>query len=346
MEFLALDKDYLPIDTLKVLNTQWNREYYKAGDFSIQILAKDYTTDMKYIYTKDRPEVGMIQSVEYESKINGKFTQLSGFFLEKKLDDKIVYPIMQKYGNIETIARYAVDTYKADLPFQLGTLNGLGTSIAKQETGAELGKMLYDMLKTQELSNKVYLDYENATILYEVYQGIDRTQDQTANNYVTFSQDLGSLTNIKFTQDTSNYKNYAIVGGSEYVYSGDDSYRKGTRYVVVDLSGGGYKKQIYVDDTTESNEEGQLLSDFDSVLYQKGVEELLNYLTIESLEFDLVQKTGTQYLVDFDIGDLCDIIVSDLGIELQARIVEVKEVEKSNMNTIGITLGEPKRRKR
>lgn len=345
MEFLALDKDYMPIGTITPLNTQWHRKYYQAGDYSIQILASEYSQDMAYIYTADRPEVGMIQSVEYESKINGQFVQLSGFFLERKLDDKIVYPIMQKYGNIETIARYAVDTYKADLPFQLGTLNGLGTSIAKQETGAELGKMLYDMLKTQELSNKVYLDYENATILYEVYQGIDRTQDQTTNNFVTFSQNFGTLTNINFTQDTSNYKNYAIVGGSEYVYSGDDNYRKGTRYVVVDLSGGGYKKQIYVDATSESNEEGQLLSDFDSVLYQKGIEELLDYLPVESLEFDLVQQTGTEYLEDFDLGDLCDIVVTDLDIYLQGRIVEVKEVEKNNVHTVNLVLGEPKRRK-
>lgn len=102
MQLIALKNDYTICAILNPINVQWNRKYYECGDFSIQISSRDYLNDMTYIYFDDRPETGIIQKVEYSETVNGRFIQLSGFFLEKELDDKIINPTFYANGNCET----------------------------------------------------------------------------------------------------------------------------------------------------------------------------------------------------------------------------------------------------
>ena len=47
-----------------------------------------------------------------------------------------------------------------------------------------------------------------------------------------------------------------------------------------------------------------------------------------------------RYLIDFDLGDLVDVILDELGLKIQARIVSVKEVFKQNTQTVTLELGD------
>ena len=62
---MALDKDFNMITPLYPTNVQWNRKYYEPGSFSIQLSLNQYSEDIKYIYTKDRPEVGKVSQKNY-----------------------------------------------------------------------------------------------------------------------------------------------------------------------------------------------------------------------------------------------------------------------------------------
>ena len=42
MELLALDSSFQPIAYLPYFNLQWTREYYKIGQFSVQVAAASY----------------------------------------------------------------------------------------------------------------------------------------------------------------------------------------------------------------------------------------------------------------------------------------------------------------
>ena len=46
MQLLALDAGFQPVAYLPYFNLQWTREYYTVGQFSVQIAATDYRTDM------------------------------------------------------------------------------------------------------------------------------------------------------------------------------------------------------------------------------------------------------------------------------------------------------------
>ena len=53
-------------------------------------------------------------------------------------------------------------------------------------------------------------------------------------------------------------------------------------------------------------------------------------------------RLGFEYLQDWDLGDLVDVIVDEIGLAMQARIITVREVFKQNNHTVEIELGDKK----
>ncbi len=337
MNLAFMDANFGIIKYFKYINLQWTRRYYEPGEFSVQLPASEYVNDCVYLYTKDRPEVGIIQKREYADGYDGKIMQLSGYFYEYKLNDKITFPRFSATGNIETLARNMVNTYKADIPLlQLGTAAGLGSSITKQATGKGLASVLYEMLKTQELSFRCIYDYENNTMSFVVWQGLDRTQDQSTNSFVTFSESFRNLQNEQITIDNSNFKNYAIV-------IGNGQYEEGNQIEVdVDLraSASDYKQILYVDQTgTVYNSEEQTLAEYQAQLYQAGIEALERYTDITNVKFETIDR-GLTYLIDYDLGDRCDIVLDSIRESYTVRITEIEEVFKAGKHTVTLQFGD------
>lgn len=334
MELIALDKDFVPIGRTRLTYTDlsWNRKYYESGQFSLQIPAGDYSSDMAYIYTKDRPELGMVQCVQYTD--SDYMVVLSGFFYEKKLGDKIVFPVFTGYGNRAFLARRMITEYKADIPkVQLGSFADEGEKIQKQETGAELETAVRLMLQAEEKALRCRYDYINDIVYADIWRGADRTQSQGVNNFVTFSKGFRNLKNVSAKDDNSNFKNYAVVGGSG---EGDERI-----YTVVDLSGGRYRQQLFVDAKNEKYDpEKQTLEEYRAALYQKGMEKLQAFVDIHNVEFDALADGGFKYLADYDLGDKCDIIIEELHKSYEARIIEISETWCRGIHTVTLTFGD------
>lgn len=334
MEIRALDRNLVPTGGIKIryFDLMWNRKYYETGDFSIQIRASDYSPDMAYIYAKQRPELGMIQCVEFSDTDN--MVVLSGMFYERKLADKIVYPVFNGYGNRATLARKMVSAYKSDIPkLALGTFKDEGEKIEKQETGGELEEVLHTMLQAEEKAYRCRYDYVADKVYFDIWQGVDRTQSQMENNFVTFSKGFRNIKNVNTKEDCSNYKNYAVVAGS-----GQADERI---YQIVDLSGGNYKQMIFVDARNEKYDpEKQTLAEYKNALYQKGVEKLQDYVDIHNVEFDALANSGFKYLEDYDLGDKCDIIIEDVQKSYEARVIEILETWCKGVHTVTLTFGD------
>lgn len=335
MQLLALDAGFQPVAYLEYLNLQWTREYYKPGQFSVQISASAYHKGMRYIYTPDRPETGMIQSVELEETVRGRFVQLSGYFLEAILDDKIVWPTYYANGSVPRSVVAMLRQYKGDIPLlQVADTALTSDPVVWQETGGTLGEVANTRLQSLQMALRCRYNYLNNTIVVEIWQGVNRTQSQTDNPFVTFSDGFGNLAKLHISRDDSNYKNYAVVAGQD-----EGSNRK---VAVADLSSGGYRRQLFVDaknqrwDTDEQTEAQYL-----AALQQKGFDKLLDYQIVQNIELDAT-NSGFAYLQDWDLGDKVDAIAADIGLALEARVVTVREVWKSNNHTIHIELGDKK----
>lgn len=334
MEVYALDSDFQTVTVnVPYFNLQWNRKYYEAGDFSMEVDASYYDPSWAYIGTSERPELGMVQKIEYSSE--GTATvQVSGFFYEKRLDDKVCYP--RYVGNASTTeqaCRSIISKYKEDIPIELAAANSpmLGDRTQSDFSDDDLGTKLYSILETRELSQRIEYDYENDRLIWSVWQGKDRTQDQSENPWATFSTDFGNVKSESVTSDDSDYKNYCIIPAAE------DDAGKETITVYVDLSGGGYKRKIVLDKRSSKPEEDQTDADFRESLQQEGLEKLLEHQIVQDVDIDSADESG--YNFNYDLGDLCDILIPRVGLQMQARIVEVSEVFKSSGHSVTLGFG-------
>lgn len=332
MELFALDKDFNIVSQLVATNIQWNRKYYEHGDFSIQIPLNQYSSDMAYVYTKDRKEVGMINKVSYSDSNSFQNVQLSGYFLERWFNDKIIYPTFYGSGEITNVLGQMFNQYKEDIPVSIVTQRETGSKVDFQATGDELGNKLNEILQTQEMSYRVLYDFADNSFTLEFYKGLDRTQSQFANNFITFATIWNNILNVQADKDNSNFKNYAVVAGT-----GEAEERI---TVEVDASNGGYKKKLFVDARNEKyNADEQTLDQYKLELRQKGVEKLLNYQNVINITFT-PKGSSYDYLVDYDLGDKCDIIMTDIGIQMEARIIAIYEVFKNNQHSIELEFGD------
>lgn len=340
MEIYVLDKDFQLIATgLPYSNLQWNRKYYEAGDFQLEISAKIYDDSWAYVGTTNRPELGMIQKIQLfgEGDVN---VLLSGYFFEKILDDKVCYPrYVGDAPNTETAVRNIFERYKEDLPIELAPPNEqlLGDRTQSDFSDEPLGTKIFSMLESRECSYRILYDYVNNKLLFKVWKGLDRTQSQEGdqkdhNPYQVFSTEFGNITDKTIDIDESGYKNYAVIP-----VNADDSGKEVDTFYL-DLSNGGYKKKIVFDFRASRPEEGQSPSDFKASIIQEATERLLSYAKIEDIEIQQAGAVG--YMVDYDLGDKCDVLLSDVDKQAEMRIVEVNEVFKpQGGHTVSVGLG-------
>jgi hypothetical protein len=61
MQLAFMDESFNIIRYIKFINLQWIRRYYEPGEFNVQIPASEYDADAAYLFTTDRPELGLIQ---------------------------------------------------------------------------------------------------------------------------------------------------------------------------------------------------------------------------------------------------------------------------------------------
>ena len=187
MELLFLDKNF---NVIKIIDTfmsfSWTRKYYDVGNFTIEIGLDDFLElkkdKCKYIYCKDFRETAVIESYKNSFDIQNINITLSGNFLEKKLEDRII-PVTNTFsGTSEEIARKIVEDFciNCDNPLfngklRLGQLKGLGSKTSYQSTGKDIKTILYDLFKNDELTFNIDYDYINNLFYFNVWKGLDRT---------------------------------------------------------------------------------------------------------------------------------------------------------------------------
>lgn len=302
-------------------NLQWNRKYYEAGSFSMQVPESVYDPSWKYVLTDERPEVGMVQRKETGSD---NLVLISGFFCEKMLDRRAIFPkyVPMSLGvNPMTATDWAEGaflSYKGDLPIRLGESSGVDDDLYTTAEDDRLGEKIYSVLQTVEASYRVRYD---EGLVFEVWRGIDRTSSHAANGRQIFSTEFGNVRSRKTVTDDSDYYNYAIAPAD----ADEDGLEREVIYV--DLSNGEPTREIVIDMRSSSVDDSQTMEMWREAVRQEVTEKLLEYAKVE--EYDISPYEG-EYLTRYDIGDKCDILFNDIGIDVEARIIEVLEVFKAD----------------
>lgn len=352
---IALDRNYQIISLLRPTNIQWNRKYHEPGTFSIQLPLEQYNPDIKYIYTKDRPEMGKVSQINYLSQSGFRYMQLSGYFIENELNRHVAYPKgasnlvnsptwVEKSGNAEDVAYAFFDGFKAistdvitsELNMQRAASLGRGKKAVHTRNGEYLGSKIYDILKPSGMSCRAVYDFESSKKRFEVWAGLDRTEENTdGNNPIVFSTKYGNIRNPNVLISEDGYKNACIVT-NEQVSEDVSTYI--SRIVFNQLE----NEDIHIAYTMSSLNKADYAIDaeFLTALENEALTFLEETVRITNVEFD-TSAASYEYMKDFDIGDKCTLEIPEMHLSLDARIVACYEVAKSGQWTMSLEFGTP-----
>lgn len=324
MEVMALDENLGLIGYLPYINLQWKRRYYEPGEFTAQIRKSDYLPGAAYLYSLDRPEVGVLQKVQTYTNVKGDFLLISGHFAEKIPDRNMFHPKLAMTGTPSAIAAKAISAYAPDgFSFAVDSTS-LGTSTSVEWLGQEVSAALFEMLKTQELSQRIYFDYATNSLRYKLWQGVDRTQSQSLNPWALFTDESAHMTEFGITEDDSSYKNYAVV-----LWGDSENHSEMT--VDMRQSSSELKRRMLIENYGTDQVEDEVR--------QEALERLQDYAKIVSVEIKTAQE-GLVYLKDYDLGDKCDLISYDLQKSYESRLIGVNEVFKQGRHIVTLEFGE------
>ena len=352
---IALNKNYEIVSLLRFTNLQWNRKYHESGNFSVQIPLEQYSSDIRYLYTKDRPEMGKVTQRNFVNQNGYGYMQLSGYFLEKELDRHVVFPYgtsnvmnapswVYRSGKAETVAYAYFNGFKtittesasSDIGITAGTSKGRGKYSVHYRNGEYLGYKIYDILKPSGMSYRVLYDFVNSASKFEVWTGLDRTEENAeGNNPVIFSTKYGNIKNPNVLIDETDYKNACIV-------INEQSVNEVSSYIsrAVFLTEEGEDSYQFLRESSTLNRNDYTESELESALDNEGINALGNAVKIINVEFDAMEGSY-EYMEDFDIGDLCNIEIPEIGLSAQARLIGCYEVMKSGQWTMTMEFGTP-----
>lgn len=348
MKLIVLDENFDTIGSIPLFRTLiWIRRYEKIGYFELYS-SKEYFALLntgRYLYRSDADELGVIDEVNYAQDDKGnRETYAKGNFAEILLYDRVIESTFSLAGNIEVamrnlVTRTAISPEDSDRKIEhlrLGEINGISGELSTQVTGDNLSEKLYEIGNTKEISHRIRYDYLTNDLCFEVWQGKDRRDSQEVNSWAVFSNSFTNIRNVVYNRNIRDYKNFAYVAGA-----GEGSNRT---IVTVDLRQPGEdRKEIFVDarDLQQVDGDGKSISQavYIAMLEQRGIEKLAEYREVETVNSDIDPNANLVYKKDFDLGDYCTYINTEIGIETDKRITEIMETYEGGYVKVSVTFG-------
>lgn len=351
LEVYSRDLVFLGIvDNFEVLN--WHRKYYTAGSFeltcpltpdNLELLKKD-----NVIY-KSNGEAGFIHYRNIKLNREGKeLLYIKGSFITALIGRRIIWGQLCFSGKVEELYRKIVNdncinptnlNRKINLLELAESKNYLDT-IDYQNSYGNVLEELESLATTTGIGYRVNLNYETLQMEFEVYKGLDRTDNQSINSKALFSRQYENILEQDYTESIGDYKNTCLIAGA-----GEGKNRKKTS---IETGIGLDRYEMYVDardlqDTKTVNDEEVIIPDSEYIpmLVQRANEKLGEHKSIES--FDSVVNMNQLNLVykkDYDLGDVVTIFDEKWSITLNSRITEIQEIYQNGGMDVNAIFGD------
>lgn len=204
----------------------WTRRYYEAGDFEIYMKADadvlKYLAEDNFVRRFDSDMVGIIENVEVKTDPeNGDYITVTGRDLKSLLARRIVWTQTNVSGTLkESVEKLLQENIispsvagRGIANFILGNYTaGNDRILAAQYTGNNIYDIVVEICKANEIGWNVSLNNSNQFV-FELFEGVDRSYNQSANPYVVFSPDFNNLLSTTYAKDKRAEKNSVNVAG-------------------------------------------------------------------------------------------------------------------------------------
>lgn len=316
----------------------WIRRYQGAGEFELHT---PYSEESRQLLVaenvvqkydgKTSTEAGVIEFI----KINRDEIVVKGRFWEIYMDfhPRGFQNFTSPMGTVEWVLRWCMSIEFVEVPMlELGEEHGLTEAVTFNCLNLTLLNIASKMCRASGLGFRIFPDFTEKKMYFEVYKGVDRSSDSSSK--VIFSETYDNLYNEEYTYDISNYRNAAIVRQiddngvmqvASYHEDPDQSGNNDRRLPVISCVATGEKTEEQIHD----------------LLIQAAKDVLIDHKIVETFKFATDPEGTFKYREDYDLGDLVIINQNAWGIYQVRRITEVEEDYENGKVTIIPTCGDP-----
>lgn len=325
----------------------WTKRYFSAGDFELHLPATKRNVNLlqsgNYIKRLDDDTVMIIEKIQITTDAEtGNFLTISGRSLESLLARRIVWKqtvfigafnkFIEKLLNENVIA--PIISNRKINNFVYDNTNSFTKRIPKMLTGDNLYTAIVEACTSYNIGWKITLN-DNKQFVFSLYQGVDRSYNQSANSYVIFSPEYDNLINSDYQRDTTEFANVALIAGE-----GEGNARK-TQTVSNGTPTGIDRFEIFVDakNASSNTEEEISETEYNEILSEQGFEALNEKNIITAFGGELETTGVFKYKDDWNIGDTIQ-IENEYGLTATSQILEIIENEDTSGYRIIPTFGE------
>ena len=314
----------------------WTRKYFESGDFELHAPLTNQNVRLlnkeNIVTKKDSIEAGIIENIVYTDSYDQKKIVASGRFMSSLLDRRLIKQTFSYSGKTE-IAMRSLINYVVPIPrLSLGSMKGYDQTVIFQATMKELLSILVKLSKSSGIGFRIIPNFENKTLVFDTYMGVDRSVSQSTNNKVIFSEQFANLDQVEYTWNNQLLKSYAVIGGE-----GEGSARD---YVYIGGGTGLNLREVFVDARDVRSDDFPNRNQYLDALRQRGYEELNKDIEVESFDCITNPNANFVYKKDYDLGDIVTIKKSTWGVSLNLRITEIQEIYENGGMTVVPTLGD------
>lgn len=369
MELYIFDRDLNFQGMLEsFFSLRWIRRYSKCGEFELHCSLTPETLELlkkeNIIWKKGDLEAGYIEYRNLKQDTEGKETLVvKGKFLTGYLGRRIIWGIEKIKTTPELAMRYLIDKHCINpdnpdriIPYlKLNHLKGIPDDfyylsanqttwepvamnlpeIEKQTSYKNLLEEVESIATTNKLGIRTLLDIQNKQMLFDVYQGLDRTAEQSENAPAIFSREFENILEQEYTDSLNNFRNTVLVAGE-----GEGSSRE---LVAIEDGQGLDRYELFVDardlQSKDENDNTIPIAEYRKLLENRGLESLAEYTDIQTFESKINVKSNLTYKEDFDLGDIVTCTSKKWGVTIDTRITEIEEVYEESGKKINVTFG-------
>lgn len=306
----------------------WTTRYYNCGDFELCVPANVNNFDLfkkdYYIMRNDDDHTGIIEKIDIQRNEDGKETLIiSGRFLSSILERRIIAVQTQindtiSNGIYKLIDDAVINPAIAERKISNFTRDNYTTSekMSAQYTGKNLLDTISDICKTYGLGFKTTLTDDNK-FYFQLFEGVDRSYNQAENPFVIFSDQYDNLLSSEYKEDYTAQVTNVLVAGE-----GEGLDRK-TLWVTTENPSGLARREMYKDQRNLQSNDGEISeSEYMAQMKEDGLESISKITQAFSGGVDF---NSYRWKTDINIGDVCTIENTKLGIYINSRLIEVIE---------------------
>nr|DAL06328.1 MAG TPA: hypothetical protein [Caudoviricetes sp.] len=315
----------------------WHRKYYEPGTFELTAPITEHNVNVltpeSIIYKSNSIEAGVIESLKFEESGNIKKIVAKGRYLSSYFERRLIKSTVFFKGKVKDAFPFLIRAATPIPNIEVGELKGNDKEVTFQATYKNLLTYMQKLSKYSGIGFKLIPDLKSRKMIFETYEGKNRTFNQRENSRVIFSESYENLGKCIYSYSSKLYKNVCYVGGE-----GEGAARKIIK-VGETVTGFDLREVFFNAASVKSN--GLTALEYENALKQKGNEKLEACAEVDSFEPSVDPEGNFLYKKDYDLGDIIVVQKESWGMKKDMRITEIQEIYEHEKMIIEPTFGNP-----